>query len=130
MQESAVRRYPALGPLFGKAFDQAVKLTLERWFWLLLVTLIPVAGAPYTGWVANSAYYTALAIWGIISGAAAVGLIRPDFKMTWPRIGKLIVLDITVTFLVALASLALIIPGIYLGVMWSLARVILLLEDV
>ena len=55
---------------------------------------------------------------------------RADFKMTASRVGRLIGLVITIGFFTVLATLAFIIPGIYVAVMWSLATVILLLENV
>jgi hypothetical protein len=130
MLAGAPRRYPALGPLMGKAFDQAVSITIERWLWLTLATLITVAGAPWGNRWAIFAGFVATALWGILSGAATVRAVRPDFKLTWRRVGLLIGLNITINFFVGLATLALIIPGIYVAVMWSLANVILLLDDV
>jgi len=123
------RRYPALGPLLGKAFDVAVSLTLERWFWLALVTLIVVAGVPWGNVSTLATLYLASAIWGIVSGEAAVRSVRPDFKMTVARVGRLITLNLTINFFAGIATLALIIPGIYVAAMWSLSNAILLLDD-
>jgi hypothetical protein len=123
-------RYPSLGPLFGKAFDQAVRLTLQRWLWLVPLMLVEFAAAFFGSAATIAADNIAAAVWGIVSGAAAVKTVRPDFRMTAARVGQLVTLNITIGFFTGLAALALIIPGIYVAVRWSLANVILLMEDV
>ncbi|MBV8082479.1 MAG: hypothetical protein JO347_03160 [Candidatus Eremiobacteraeota bacterium] len=128
--EQSPRRTPPIGLLFGKAFDQAVKLTLQGWFWIGLLTAVYVALSLLgTLWGLVASYVTA-SIWGIVAGAAAVQTVLADFRMTPFRVFKLAGLTITIGFFTGAATLALILPGILLAVMWSLANVILLTEDV
>ena len=119
---------PPLGPLLGASFDRAFTIIGRSWKSFALVSAIAVLAGAFNFFLGFCALAGFVTYWYYASLANAIRLEDPSYAMDAGVVIRLIGLGIVYGLVVEIGFFLLLIPGIYVANIWSLAPLILVKE--
>ena len=121
--------FPALGPLLGKSFDQAVQIVVSRWRVFACVGAAAIVGGLISVFVGLLILYGFLIYWSFAALANAVRIFDPAYRMSGGKAATIVGISISVGLLTELGLMAFIIPGIWVYNKYSMSLMIAAVED-